>query len=156
VATNNSSASNRSVSDSIVVPAPPEQIFDLLADPHRHPDFDGSGSVRGAIRGPARLALGSHFGMRMKLGLPYVIRNTVVEFEENRRIAWRHFGRHVWRYELEPVPDGTRVTETFDYGSALSPRFLELVNFPSMNKRSITATLERLRDRFAATTAAQH
>ena len=29
------------------------------------------------------------FGMRMQLGGPYEMTNTVVEFEENRRIAWQ-------------------------------------------------------------------
>jgi uncharacterized protein YndB with AHSA1/START domain len=141
---------NRSVTESTVVAARPEQVFDLLADPRRHPEIDGSGTVRAAMRGPERLQLGSHFGMRMRIGLPYPIRNTVVEFEENRRIAWRHFGRHVWRYELEPVADGTRVTETFDYSTALSPRALELLHFPQANRKGISATLGRLRDRYAA------
>lgn len=139
----------RSVSGSVVVPAPPEQVFDLLADPRRHPELDGSGTVKGMIRGPQRLRLGSTFGMRMRLGLPYPIRNTVVEFDENRRIAWRHVGRHTWRYELEPVAAGTRVTETFDYSTALSPRVLELLGFPEANRRGIHATLERLQSHFA-------
>jgi uncharacterized protein YndB with AHSA1/START domain len=86
--------SSRSVSRSAVVAATPEQVFDLLADPRQHPELDGSGSVRGALGGPARLGPGARFGMRMHLGVPYVIRNQVVEFEEGRRIAWRHFGRH--------------------------------------------------------------
>src|SRR5206468_9221211 len=105
---------------------------------------DGSGTVKGAVQGPDRLRLGSTFGMRMRLGVPYLIRNTVVEFEENRRIAWRHFGRHVWRYQLEPVADGTRVTETFDYSTALSPRGLEMLGFPERNRKGIAATLDRL------------
>ena len=32
----------------------------------------------------------------------------VVEFEEDRRIAWRHYGHHIWRYTLEPTDGGTR------------------------------------------------
>jgi hypothetical protein len=141
---------SRSVSKSVIVAASPAEIFDLLADPKRHAELDGSGSVKSSISGPARLSLGAKFGMGMRVGLPYLIRNTVVEFEENRRIAWRHFGRHVWRYELEPVEDGTRVTETFDWGPALVPRALELANIPQQNAKSITKTLERLRTRFAA------
>jgi hypothetical protein len=140
----------RVATDSIVVAAEPAEVFDLLADPRRHAEFDGSGTVKGAVSGPSRLALGAKFGMRMRIGLPYLIRNVVVEFEENRRIAWRHFGRHVWRYELEPVDGGTRVTETFDYSSALSPQFLERSGFPQANLRGITATLERLRSHFAS------
>lgn len=139
----------RQVSESVVVAADPEQIFALLADPGRHAELDGSGTVRGSVRGPKRLYQGATFGMRMRIGLPYLIRNTVVEFEENRRIAWRHFNRHVWRYELEPVPGGTRVTETFDWSTALAPKVLELAGAPRANARGISATLEQLRTRFA-------
>lgn len=140
--------SSRSVSRSAVVAATPEQVFDLLADPRQHPELDGSGSVRGALGGPARLGPGARFGMRMHLGVPYVIRNQVVEFEEGRRIAWRHFGRHVWRWQLERVPEGTLVTETFDWAPALAPRVLELARVPERNTRGIEATLARLKERF--------
>ena len=40
-----------------------------------------------------RLTLGSTFGMSMKVGITYSMENTVVEFEENRRIAWQPRGR---------------------------------------------------------------
>lgn len=139
---------NRSISRSVVVPVPPEQVFDLLADPRRHAEVDGSGTVQGVARGPSRLSPGARFGMRMRYGIPYVIANTVVEFEENRRIAWRHLGHHVWRYELEPVDGGTRVTETFDWAPARAPRVLEVLRIPGHNARSIEATLERLAARF--------
>jgi len=134
----------RSVSRSTVVSASPQQVFDLLADPARHAELDGSGSVQGRLRGPERLGPGAKFGMRMRVGVPYVITNKVVEFEEGRRIAWRHFGHHVWRWEMEPVAGGTRVTETFDWGPALVPRALELARIPAYNARSIEKTLERL------------
>jgi uncharacterized protein YndB with AHSA1/START domain len=137
---------SRCLSRSVVVNAPASAVFDLLADPRRHPDFDGSGTVKADLRAPARLSEGAHFGMRMRLGLPYVIRNTVVEFEENRRIAWRHMGRHVWRYELEPAEGGgTKVTESFDWAGAVSPQALELLKIPARNARSIEQTLPRLK-----------
>jgi uncharacterized protein YndB with AHSA1/START domain len=143
----------RTVSASTVLAASPQEVFDLLADPRRHAEFDGSGTVRSAVAGPRRLGPGARFGMAMHLGLPYRIRNTVVEFEEGRRIGWRHFGRHVWRYELEPVAGGTRVTETFDWGPALAPRALELVRAPRRNLASIRATLDRLTAIFGAPAA---
>jgi uncharacterized protein YndB with AHSA1/START domain len=136
---------SRSLSRSVVVQAPPDRVFDLLADPARHADFDGSGTVQGRLRGSGRLRLGARFGMRMRIGLPYVIANTVVEFDEGRRIGWRHFGRHVWRYELEPVAGGTRVTETFDWSTAVAPRALELARIPARNAQSIEQTLPRLK-----------
>jgi uncharacterized protein YndB with AHSA1/START domain len=139
---------SRSVSRSVVVPAPAEEVFALLADPRRHAEIDGSGTVRGPLRAPERLGPGATFGMRMRLGLPYVMTSTVVEFQEGRRIAWRHLGHHVWRYELEPLEGGARVTETFDWGPARAPRVLELLGYPARNARSIEATLERLATRF--------
>ena len=107
-----------------VIPAPADKIFALIADPSRHPDIDGSGTVRKAKDAPQRLALGSKFGMSMKMGLPYSMVSEVIEFEDGRRIAWqtrppssigaRLGGGRIWRYELEPVADGTRVRETWD------------------------------------------
>ena len=67
------------------IAASPEAIFDLLADPARHREIDGSGTVRDASGGSQRLQLGSTFGMAMKMGIPYSMVNTVIEFEENRR-----------------------------------------------------------------------
>ncbi len=90
-----------------LVDAPAQQLFDLVADPARHPEIDGSTTVRAARRGnPERLGSGAHFSMAMHLGAPYLIRNTVTEFEEGRRIAWRHVNGHVWRWTFTPQPDG--------------------------------------------------
>lgn len=137
-----------------VIPAPPDRIFDLLADPARHSDIDGSGTVRDAAGGSQRLALGSRFGMAMKLGIPYSMTNEVVEFEENRRIAWqtkppsslaaRFGGGRIWRYELEPLDDGTRVTETWDITHE-GPLSKPVVSFGrSTAARSMEKTLARI------------
>ncbi|MFC8503626.1 SRPBCC family protein [Pedococcus sp. NPDC057267] len=140
----------RIVTESIDVAAPAETVFAILADPRQHARIDGSGSVQEIVEGPDRLERGSQFGAQMRLfGLPYRISNRVVEFEEGRRIAWRHFGGHRWRYELEPLgADRTRVTESFDYSMyGPGPRlFIELLRFPSRNRDGIRATLVRLRD----------
>ena len=138
------------VSHSIVVPAPAQEIFNLLADPRRHSEIDGSGSVKAAkINAPERLSLGAKFGMDMKIGLPYKITNEVVEFEEGKQIGWRHFGGHVWRYILEPVDGGTKVTEQFDWNTNKSPPFLKLMNAVENNGKSIQKTLDNLVKRFS-------
>ncbi len=117
-------ASGDTASAERVIPVPPEKIFDLLADPSRHRDIDGSGTVRAAKGGAERLKMGSTFGMSMKAGIPYSMTNEVIDFEENRCIAWQTRvpyswaeklgGGRIWRYELEPVDGGTRVTEIWD------------------------------------------
>lgn len=140
------------ISVSRVIPAPAQRIFDLLADPKMHPVIDGGGTVR-SPRGdnPGRLSLGATFGMNMKLGAPYPVQNTVVEFEEGKRIAWCHFARNVWRYELEPVDGGTRVTETFDPSGARPGvgTFTQLFGFRRRNEAGMERTLERLEQHVA-------
>ena len=132
-----------------MIKASPEVIFDVLADPARHSEIDGSGMVQN-IRGESkRLELGSTFGMDMKMGpLPYRITNTVKEFEENRLIAWSHFGGHRWRYELEPVDGGTKVTESFDWSTCnpIMAKGIELAGYPKKHPASMSATLQRLAD----------
>jgi hypothetical protein len=67
------------VSVSKVIPADRQTLFDLVADPAKHPLIDGSGTVRAARSGgPDRLSLGAKFAMDMHLGTDYKILNTVV------------------------------------------------------------------------------
>ena len=138
--------SDRVVSVAREVAADAATIFDVLVDPANHSLIDGSGTVVSCRdENQARLQMGSTFGMDMKFGIPYRIQNEVVEFEDDRLIAWRHFGRHIWRYELEPLPNGnTLVTESFDWRSAWAARLYEMVGYPDRNVISMTKTLERL------------
>ena len=140
----------RIISASRVLPFPPEAVFDVLASPAGHVEMDGSGTVKGVASGPDRLAAGDKFRMKMKLGVPYQMSSTVKEFEENRRIAWAHFGGHRWRYELEPVDGGTEVTESFDWSTSKAPRFIEMAGYPERHKANLAATLERLESVVAA------
>lgn len=135
----------RVVSVSRVIQASPEAIFEVVADPARHGEIDGSGMVQNVRGESKRLELGSTFGMDMKFGpLPYRISNKVVEFEEGRLIAWAHFGGHRWRYELEPVDGGTKVTESFDWSTARIPKAIELMGYPKQHPANMEATLDRL------------
>jgi len=141
--------SPQTVSARTTIEAPPATVFAIVADPHQHPRIDGSGSVRAVVDGPDRLEKGATFHVSMKLfGLPYKITNHVVELEPDRRIAWRHFGGHRWRYELQPTDDGgTQVTETFDYSryGVAATTAIRALGFPERNRRGIEETLVRLK-----------
>ena len=129
------------------IKASPEVIFELLADPARHADFDGSGMLQQVRGNPGRLGIDSRFRMDMKMGpLPYRISSKVVEFDEGTLIAWAHMGKHRWRYELEPIDNGaaTKVTETFDWSTAVFPKAIELAGYAEKHPVSMEATLERL------------
>jgi uncharacterized protein YndB with AHSA1/START domain len=138
-----------------LIPAPASEIFELLANPSRHRDIDGSGTVRDP-KGDTdeRLELGSQFGMSMVMGLPYSMRSTVVEFEPDRRIAWqtrghglgRNVGGRIWRYELEPAEGGTLVRESWDITqeSALTKPLIRRA--ATSTARNMAATLERIEE----------
>jgi uncharacterized protein YndB with AHSA1/START domain len=136
-----------------LIAAPPEAIFELLIDPSRHRDIDGSGSVRAPKRNTSRLALGSRFGMSMRMGVPYSMQNTVIEFEANRRVAWQttgpgrlggRVGGRIWRYELEPVDGGTLVRESWDitHESIITKPVVRLS--ADKTRKNMSATLERI------------
>jgi uncharacterized protein YndB with AHSA1/START domain len=154
---------NRAVTVERVIAAPAQRIFDVLADPRQHRIFDGSGAVHDPRpTAPPRLSLGAKFVMRMRVRPPSPhpadllqvlvavmsrgrLTNTVVEYEEGAVIAWRNFGRHVWRWQLSPADnDSTVVRETFDYSTNTFPPLLELVGFPAKNSVAMTASLDRL------------
>lgn len=132
----------------IVINAPAEKIFSILADPRRHKEIDGSSTIQGIINGPDKLVLGSKFGMQMHLGIDYRIRNTVVEYSENQLIAWRHLGRWIWRYELVNIgPQQTQVTETFDASRAplIAKAWLSFRKAYPWTQRAVAKTLVQLK-----------
>jgi uncharacterized protein YndB with AHSA1/START domain len=99
----------------IVINAPASKIFEVLANPRAHSSFDGSGTIEKSISGPSRLHLGAKFSMAMKIKVPYRITNTVVAFEENKKITWCHLMKWTWSYELKDLGNSTtQVTEIFD------------------------------------------
>ena len=139
----------RIVSASRVIAAPPEVIFDILCDTTKHALIDGSGHVKAAKTNPGRLSLGATFSMEMKVGTAYTTKNTVSEFEEGHVIAWHHFAQFVWRYQLDAVEGGTKVTETFDYSKPWGIA-LKLTKMPEQNQVGLEKTLARL-DELATT-----
>lgn len=142
---------DQTISASTIIDAPPATVFAIVADPRQHSRIDGSDTVGAVIDAPERLTgKGDTFTVRMKMhGVPYTMKNKVVELEPDRRLAWRHTGAHRWRYELEPTDDGgTIVTESFDYSryGRVGRKVLALLGIPERNRRGIEQTLIRLKD----------
>ena len=119
------------------IAAPAASIFEILANPQRHMDFDGSDMLRGAVLDGPISAVGDTFTMKMhRLGDDYLMLNYVVEFEPDRRVFWEPApgdpsraegddpskvgipAGYRWGYILTPDGDGaTVVTEVFDFGT---------------------------------------
>jgi hypothetical protein len=143
---------HRKVSRVAEVHARAAELFDIVADPHRHGELDGSGTVMDTVDGPRRLAQDARFSVKMKqYGLPYRITSQVTDFEDGHVVEWRHPLGHRWRWEFTPSSDdSTLVTETFDYSqiSAVQARALELFGYPKKNAAGIEATLHALQARY--------
>lgn len=144
------------VSRSIIVDAEASELFEIVADPRRHSELDGSGTVRDTVNGPDRLSEGAKFSINMnQRGFGYRITSRVTKFANGRLIEWRHPVGHRWRWEFAPQADGrTRVTETFDYsrsgGGKAKIVYYNLIRAPKQNAGGIEATLVKLQERFAS------
>jgi uncharacterized protein YndB with AHSA1/START domain len=145
-----------SVSVERVINAPAAAIFALIADAGKHSSFDGSGTVDHATQQSQPLSLGAKFGMSMRgrpetMFVPYRTTNTVIEFEPDRRIAWKTtigplglVGGRIWRYELEPAGNGTLVRETWDVSEDRQRLMLKLGGMPQQAEDGMRATLQRI------------
>jgi len=143
-----------SVAVSRRIEAGASEIFQILADPRRHTEIDGSEMLRGAITDSVVSGVGDVFAMRMyyeQFG-DYEMNNHVVEFELDRRITWEPERRdleedmwhHRWGFELTPDGAGaTVVTETFDCSRAPEEGRNAVKNGQAW-LGAMTATLERL------------
>jgi hypothetical protein len=142
------------ISRSAEVNAPADEIFAIVADPRRHHDLDGSGTVLEAIEGQERLTSGARFSVRMKqYGVPYRITSKVTDFTEGRVVEWQHPLGHRWRWELTPLSErATLVTETFDYSQLGAAKASGLKWFGSLrhNAAGIEATLRQLQAKYPA------
>jgi uncharacterized protein YndB with AHSA1/START domain len=140
------------VSVSRRIDAPASVIFKLLADPDRHPEFDGSGMLRTGASNEVIAGVGDVFVTKMYFTAmgDYEMHNRIVAFKQDRCIAWEpgnpELARNgsLWRFDL--TPDGanaTVVTETYDcMDSPESVR--EAVDNGNAWTAGMTKTLERL------------
>lgn len=108
------------VTASRIIAAPAAEIFELIADPARQPEWDGNDNLDVAIESARIRHEGESFSMRTNKGKTKD--NLIVAFDEGRTIAWMTADRgheppgHIWRWDLEPVGDGTtRATHTYDW-----------------------------------------
>jgi len=138
------------VSATGVIDASPSEVFDFIRRPANHAEISGDHSVRGTVKGPELLGPGSRFGMKMKVGVPYRMKSRVVEFDEDRVLAWCHFSGHRWRWELQPTGDGqTQLTETFDLSTAKIPFLLRRMGYPKGHLSNVANSIANVAGQFA-------
>jgi uncharacterized protein YndB with AHSA1/START domain len=141
------SAEPRIASASRELRATPDRIFELIADPSRQPEWDGNDNLAHAAPGQRIHAVGDVFTMTLTTGS--VRENHVVEFVEDRRIAWEPAepGKapvgHLWRWELRPIDEArTLVVHTYDWTKLEDESRLERAR--STTTERLAASLDRL------------
>jgi hypothetical protein len=141
----------KTVTRRAVVNVPAPELFAMLADPHRHQELDGSGSVKAAVKGPHQVKLGDRFTVAMKMwGLPYKLTSQVSAFEQDRLIEWQHPAKHLWRWELKPLTStSTEVTETWDARPSKAWPAYTVMGMVGRNTQGIEKTLAGLQQRYS-------
>ncbi len=148
------------VSATVVVKAPAEAIFAVLADPAEHAGIDRTGWVREALDSKPLTAAGQVFRMSMyHPGRPdgnYQMANRVQVFDPPSTISWEpgneaddstvSFPGWIWVHDLTPGgPSKTTVTLTYDR-SSVPDSIREHIGLPKGTRTERTAR-ERERGR---------
>lgn len=123
------------------VAAPAADVFALIADPARQPEWDGNDNLQEAAPDQRVHEVGDVFIMTLTNGQDRA--NEVVEFEEGRLIAWKPSpvgepqSGQLWRWEVVPEGDDRcRVVHTYDWTG--------LVDDPKRQARARATTSEKL------------
>jgi hypothetical protein len=142
----------------LVVPAKPGRIFDLLATPYRLPEIDPSGSMISDDNASPVTAAGQVFRMNMVSlrgaePTKYLTEHHVDAFKHNRLIGWRVVpvdgdpGGWSMRFELTPIEGKkkkrTEVALTYDW-SETSPENVARFGIPDRDAADLEACLARL------------
>lgn len=133
------------------IDAAPKVIFDLLSNPERHNEFDGSGMVRSDDKSDRVTGVGQVFTMNMHaehMGGDYKTDNHVTGFDQDRLIAWQTAPAGTepkgweWLYVLTPEgQDQTTVSLTYDWSKVTDQALLKKVSFPLISADQLEASL---------------
>lgn len=105
---------------SIEIAAPPERVYDLIADITRMGEWSPECHRCSWANGASGPAVGAKFKASNKGGRGPSWSNTpvVTVADPGRAFAFNRsgpgIGSYTWRYDLEPTPEGTRLTESFE------------------------------------------
>ena len=134
--------------------APADQVFDVLSNPRRHPELDGSGFVRSVDHADRIQEVGDVFTMNMEgdhMGGEYQTDNHVTGYNKNQSLAWKTAPAGTeppgweWVWELEAQgPDKTLVRHTYDWSKVTDKDLLKKVSFPLVTEEQLEDTLGRL------------
>ena len=134
--------------------APSAEIFEVLSNPERHVELDGSGFVKSDEKSDRIQQVGDVFTMNMEgphMGGEYQTENHVVGYDENKLLAWKTAPAGSeppgwqWVWELESQgSDSTLARLTYDWDAVTDQDLLDKVGFPLVKHDQLEDSLVRL------------
>lgn len=147
-------AENNSITVSREIPAPSNDLFDVLSNPHRHAELDSSGFVRSLEQGDRLEKVGQQFTMNMTgdhMDGDYQTDNVVSAFDENKMIGWKTAPAGTeppgweWLWELKSEgSDSTTATLTYDWSNVTDQDLLDQIGFPLVSEEELDESLGKL------------
>ena len=155
------SNTSRTIRATTTIEAPAEDIFEVLIDPAKHADIDGTGWVCDPLDRQPLMAPGQVFRMSMyHPGHPngnYEIANRVEVYEAPHAISWKPgyaaaggslaFGGWIWRYDLASLgPSATEVILTYDWSAVPEEVLRRQDRWPPFSADHLDNSLTHLAD----------
>lgn len=146
--------SDTKVTVSRTINAPAAEIFNVLGNPDKHVELDGSGFIRSAEKAQRIQAVGDVFRMNMDgphMGGEYQMDNHISGFSANHLIAWKSAPAGTeppgWEWVYELAAEGsqaTQVTLTYDWSNVTDKDLLAKIKFPLVSESELEDSLARL------------
>lgn len=129
-------------------------VFEVLSNPQRHAEIDGSGFIRADDRTDRIQGTGDVFTMQMSgdhMGGDYKTDNHVTGFQPNQLLAWQTAPagneppgwQWVWELEAEGS-DATKVRHTYDWSNVTDEALLAKISFPLVSEAQLETSLDNL------------
>lgn len=134
-----------------LIEAPVERVFPLLADPDRHPDLDGSGTLRASRTHTVITELGDVFIMDLntKDHGDDQCQSVVTTYVRDRALGWSPGPIEgdplgdTFTFTLEPDgEDRTMVILTYDWSAVIDEQLLAMM--PRVSREDLTRSLDRI------------
>jgi uncharacterized protein YndB with AHSA1/START domain len=145
---------DKSITVSRTIDASTAEVFDVLTNPERHAELDGSGFVISDEKSDRVTATGQVFRMNMSgdhMGGDYQTDNTVTGYDANHLVAWQTAPADTdppgweWVWQLEAQgSDATEVTLTYDWSKVTDQDVLKKISFPLVDQVALERSLDNL------------
>ncbi|MGA8255544.1 MAG: SRPBCC family protein [Nocardioides sp.] len=136
------------------IDASTRDVFDVLSNPERHAELDGSGFVISDEKSDRITGTGQTFRMNMTgdhMGGDYQTDNVVTGYDPNKMLAWKTAPADTeppgweWLWELEAQgSDSTNVSLTYDWSSVTDQDLLQKLSFPLVPESALEDSLGNL------------